>query len=148
VKQQDSRRNAVNSTFRTLRLVIFKLEACMKVVLSGKNLSLSHIMLLRYILVKGEATPMELARELNVTTGNITGLLDKLENEGLVVRNRSAKDRRVINITVTQKTREQFRNTSDAVVNELMKPFQGFSLEEIMQLNSLLNRLNEKIEER
>jgi len=49
-----------------------------------------------------EGQPMrELSRRLMVTNGNITPLVDRLEEEGLVVREPSAKDRRVQHVKLT-----------------------------------------------
>jgi DNA-binding MarR family transcriptional regulator len=39
-------------------------------------------------------TPGELARQTNLTTGAVTGVIDRLERHGLVVREHDAVDRR------------------------------------------------------
>jgi hypothetical protein len=43
-------------------------------------------------------TPSDLARELGVTSGSITRLVDELEGRGLTERRRSGHDRRVIHL--------------------------------------------------
>ena len=49
-----------------------------------------------------EGQPMqELSRRLMVTNGNMTPLVDRLEEEALVVREPSAKDRRVQHVKLT-----------------------------------------------
>jgi DNA-binding MarR family transcriptional regulator len=42
----------------------------------------------------GTMTPGELARQTNLTTGAVTGVIDRLERHGLVVREHDAADRR------------------------------------------------------
>lgn len=46
-------------------------------------------------------TPSELARELGVTSGSVTRLVDELEGRGLIQRRRSDHDRRVIRLSIT-----------------------------------------------
>lgn len=54
-------------------------------------------------------TMSELSRELMVSNGNITGLVDRLEREGQVRRELRAGDRRVQRISLTEAGRERFR---------------------------------------
>ena len=52
----------------------------------------------------GEATTLgSLADELNCSRGNLTGVADRLERDGWLVRERSTEDRRVVNIRLTEK---------------------------------------------
>lgn len=52
----------------------------------------------------GDATTLgSLADELNCSRGNLTGVADRLERDGWLVRERSTEDRRVVNIRLTDK---------------------------------------------
>lgn len=54
--------------------------------------------------MSGEATTLgSLADELNCSRGNLTGVADRLERDGWLVRERSTEDRRVVNIRLTEK---------------------------------------------
>ena len=44
----------------------------------------------------------ELSQRMMVTNGNVTGLVDKLVEQGFVVREASADDRRVMNVRMTK----------------------------------------------
>jgi len=48
-------------------------------------------------------TPSELAERMFVTRGTMTGLLDGLENVGLLARKHHAEDRRMLTVQLTQK---------------------------------------------
>ena len=65
----------------------------------------------------------ELSKRTMVTNGNITGLVERLEIDGLVVRERPADDRRVIVACLTEKGRTTF---------EAMAQAQGTWLEDMM----------------
>ena len=105
-------------------------------------MSFGQMVLLRVLVQKGKASPKELAEALSVTTGNITGLLDKLEAAGLVTRTRSAKDRRVVHIELTAKARQRFRKVQRAAVDMLSEAFEGWTQPQITQLQDLLERLS------
>jgi len=105
-------------------------------------MSFGQMVLLRVLVQRGKATPKELAEALSVTTGNITGLLDKLEAAGLVTRRRSAKDRRVVHIELTAKARQRFRKVQRAAVDMLSEAFEGWTQPQITQLQDLLERLS------
>jgi DNA-binding MarR family transcriptional regulator len=47
--------------------------------------------------------PNEIAKNLNVTRGNMTGLIEGLIKDGFVVRSNSSDDKRVVLIEVTEK---------------------------------------------
>ena len=105
-------------------------------------MSFGQMVLLRVLVQKGKASPKELAEALSVTTGNVTGLLDKLEAAGLVTRTRSAKDRRVVHIELTAKARQRFRKVQRAAVDMLSEAFEGWTQPQITQLQDFLERLS------
>ena len=53
-------------------------------------------------------TMSELSRELMVSNGNVTGVIDRLEKSGFVTRTRAEHDRRVQYIELTAKGRDEF----------------------------------------
>lgn len=50
----------------------------------------------------------ELSGELKVSNGNVTGIVDRLVNDGLIVREPVPGDRRAMMVRLTQKGRETF----------------------------------------
>ncbi len=58
-----------------------------------------------YWLGLGPLTMGDLARHLQITEKTSTGVVDRLERDGWVLRQRSADDRRVVRVSVTRKGR-------------------------------------------
>src|SRR6478752_2617964 len=71
----------------------------------------------------GGFTFVELSRLLLVTSGNLTGIVDRLEDQRLVARQPDAKDRRVIRVALTERGRR---------VTDQMLPAHAADIEEIL----------------
>ena len=51
----------------------------------------------------GDLSLSELSERIRAQNSTVTGIIDRMEREGLVVRARSTEDRRVVNIQLTEK---------------------------------------------
>ncbi len=67
------------------------------------NLTMPQYLLLLAAMYGDATTLGGLAEELNCSRGNLTGVADRLERDGWLVRERSTEDRRVVNIRLTEK---------------------------------------------
>lgn len=66
------------------------------------GMTLHQIMVLGLLADRGRCTMSELKAALEVTTGAVTGLVDRLERQGLVQRAPSEEDRRVTYLSLTE----------------------------------------------
>jgi len=66
----------------------------------------------------------DLSRCMMVTNGNITGIADQLESDGLVERIKVETDRRTCLVRLTAKGRQSFRRMSAAYQDQLSELFQ------------------------
>src|SRR5437868_14336518 len=72
------------------------------------GLTPSQYNILRILRGEGQPLPMlEIADRMVAVVPGITGLIDRLEAVGLVQRERSTADRRVINVAITAKALER-----------------------------------------
>jgi len=87
------------------------------------------------------STVAELARECSLDGGAMTRLLDRMEAKGLVARVRSAQDRRVVNLELTEEGRAT-ASQIPAVLCQVQNAFlQPLDVEEWGQLKGLLRRI-------
>lgn len=89
----------------------------------------------------------ELGKNLDVTKGNITGLIDRMERDGLAKRKDDPKDRRVIRAVITSRGKKVLRDIQPVSEQWGDRLFDGFSAREKKQLNSLLDKLTDQVTE-
>ncbi len=84
----------------------------------------------------GKSEPTKLSEELLIPKQSITSMLDKLEKKGYILRTHSAKDRRKINISLTdcgkkivQTIQEAFIVTEEEILKHLKQD----------EINTMLN---------
>ena len=86
-----------------------------------------------------------LANEVLMTQAGITAAIDRLEEKGLVKRERDREDRRIINVQITEsgvRATEEAMQVYEEMASELMK---DLGIEEKEKLIALLDILQEKI---
>jgi DNA-binding MarR family transcriptional regulator len=85
----------------------------------------------------------DLCKGISYDAGAMTRMLDRLEGKGLIRRNRSPEDRRLVHLELTDEGRAAYprmRELSLAVANRFLR---GFSKAEARQLEGLLGRMLE-----
>ncbi|MFD9486940.1 MarR family winged helix-turn-helix transcriptional regulator [Streptomyces sp. NPDC059991] len=87
-------------------------------------------------------SPRQLSATLMLTTGGMTGRLDKLENAGLLSRNPDPNDRRGLRVTLSDKGREIVDESVTAGLEMQHEVLDGvLDAAEAEQLNALLRKL-------
>lgn len=87
----------------------------------------------------------ELAKKMNVKDSTIGRLIERMERDGLIERERSSMDRRVVYVKLTESGtlyREELMPIGTKFSNDLVK---GLTDEEIMIFDKVLNRMIENI---
>ena len=90
----------------------------------------------------------ELSQRMMVTGGNVTGITDGLEKEGLVVREVDAADRRVFRVKLSAEGQRQFRRMAAEHEQWVIGLFEGMSVKHKNQLVELLGDLKRHIRQR
>lgn len=117
---------------------------------SGFKLTGPRYSLLRLLYLSPEqALPQgEIARGLNVTSANVTQLIDGLERDGLVERVVSAPDRRVTLARLTEAGRQRCEEMVPAMVQLMSDTCAMFSEEEKKELVALLTKFRKELRRR
>jgi DNA-binding MarR family transcriptional regulator len=83
----------------------------------------------------------QLSRQLMVTTGNVTGLTDDLERDGLVKRVPDPSDRRAWRVSLTPKGRRSFQAMAIEHEKWILELFGGLDGRTVHELHETLGRL-------
>lgn len=83
----------------------------------------------------------ELSRRLMVTGGNVTGITDQLEKEGLVTRTEDPSDRRAYTVRLTPLGRTLFDRMAAAHEHWIVELLGGLNLDEKARLHQKLGKL-------
>ncbi len=94
-----------------LRRIIRAIDLHSKKLMQTTGLSGPQLLVLKAVLRHGHAPVGAVAREISVSPGTVTALVDRLEAKGLVLRSRSDEDRRKVKIALTP---QGMRTVSDA----------------------------------
>ena len=87
----------------------------------------------------------ELSARLMVTGGNVTGIVDQLEAEGLVLRAEHPTDRRAFQVRLTAAGRRQFRRMAAVHEAWIVELFDGWTAAQKTQVHGLLATLKQHL---
>jgi DNA-binding MarR family transcriptional regulator len=83
----------------------------------------------------------EIGEKMMVTVSNLTGIVDRLEEKRLVVRERDARDRRVVRVTPTDKGMKVYKNTIPLFEKSISQFFSPLNKPQQKELAALLRKL-------
>lgn len=115
-------------------------KRCHRFLSQRYGLTMPQYMLLLAAMYGDATTLGGLADELNCSRGNLTGVADRLERDGWLVRERSTEDRRVVNIRLTDKGTRVWE-----IKQELAKEMADLSRVWTPEERSFLYRVLEKL---
>lgn len=84
---------------------------------------------------------------LLVSSGNITGIISRLENDGLVTRTRSAGDRRTHLVRLSRNGTKEFERMSSAHEKWVKNMLSGMTRKEMATLDELLTKVKVSLAE-
>jgi DNA-binding MarR family transcriptional regulator len=135
--------NAIGCQLRRLtNLMVPRAEARF----SDKELTFSHWVTLVCLRDGVATTCADISRHMNYDSGATTRLVDQLEKRGLVTRNRSKTDRRVVNLALTAEGKAVTRALTPTSMNFWNEMLDEFSNAEAAMLIDMLTRLLNRLE--
>lgn len=102
---------------RTLKQVMDAVKKNIKCQYKDVNLTGAQGMLVGTLAHHGEMKISDLSQRLNLSNSTISGIVDRLEKQGLVERIRSKEDRRVVHVNITP----EFKKTAEEKFKEVEK---------------------------
>ena len=103
------------------------------------GVSVPELLALENLDQRGGLGPSELARRLQLSTGAVTALVDRLEASGLVVRAAHPSDRRRVVVTRTAKAVEDLEEEAAPLASEVRRLAESLSDEELQAVGKFLD---------
>jgi DNA-binding MarR family transcriptional regulator len=124
---------------RVRSLMLSKLDA----ELQSFGITGMQFAILKNVADEAAGTAADLCRLLHYDTGSMTRLVDRLEEKGLLRRERSKDDRRVVSLRITGAGRTALPRLQDSAAGAIQRMLTGFSAAEVNDLRGLLGRMIE-----
>lgn len=116
---------------------------------ADKRLAPLEMSAAQYIIIANLAGPQEpksaadLCKGISYDAGAMTRMLDRLESKGLIRRSRSAHDRRLMHLELTDEGRAAYPRMREIAMGITNRFLRGFTKAEARQLEGLLTRMLE-----
>ncbi|OPY57400.1 MAG: HTH-type transcriptional regulator MhqR [Pelotomaculum sp. PtaU1.Bin035] len=94
---------------------------------------------------KGSLSMSELAKEMHISKQQLTPLVYKLINNGLVIRKTDEDDRRIVLIEITETGRRKVEEMLPEIKLVLMEKLETLPVAELDELMQMLKRIHEII---
>ena len=111
------------------------------------NLGSTEYSILRYLTEEGNMPMVQMANNIMVTQGWITGLIDSMEKRNLVERTRSKDDRRVIELNITKEGSKVFERAKKVHMEYIANCIKHMDDETVSSMVKLLKDLRSNIED-
>ena len=100
---------------------------------------------LKILEAMGDLSLTELSGRMSARNSTLTGIVDRMERDGLVQRERSQTDRRVVLIRPTEKGREVARSVPVSAMEIFATALGGLEGEDRRELRRILSSLAERV---
>jgi len=94
----------------------------------------------------GPLPPSQIARYIMVKSSTVTGIIDRLEQKGLVTRIRNSPDRRVITIELTEAGRTLVLNAPPPIQHKIVDGLKKLPESEVEQVINSLSKLTHMLD--
>ncbi len=119
----------------------------MDLVQSEHGIPLSHVQVLAMLQDAGTMSVSEISRRLGIAKPNITPLVDRLLEGGLVDRQRDQHDRRVVNIVILPAGSEKLAAIRQTIAGQVQRQVENLSVSEFKELYDALESITRILSE-
>jgi DNA-binding MarR family transcriptional regulator len=138
LKNRPATKSVCDDVLIAIRRIIQSVDLHSKQLVKQFGLTGPQLIVLQEVSQSEEVLASELARAVSLSQPTVTGILDRLEKRGLIVRRRSNRDRRRVPAMITAAGKALLARTPPLMQESFIKQFLGLqSWEQHMILGSL-----------
>jgi DNA-binding MarR family transcriptional regulator len=110
--------------------------------LLGEEMTPNEFYILKLLMHTSPKIVTSISNEMGVSPSHITSVGDRLVQKGLIIRNRSAHDRRVVELSITEKGKKLMKLREKKKLDYMSTKFVELSDDELRQLAVLLEKVS------
>ncbi|MDB4941572.1 MAG: Transcriptional regulator, MarR family [Labilithrix sp.] len=138
-------KNDVNQVLETMIYLSTESRRITKELARRAELTGPQLTVVKLLEQVGELSLSELSERIRAQNSTVTGIIDRMEREGLVVRERSKEDRRVVHIKLTPKGASIARDIPLEPMEIVKGALASLSAQEMRDLVRLLTKLAKRV---
>jgi len=142
----ETRQNLVRDIIYQIRRLMQAGELFTKELNKTYQVSAPQLHCLLALNDNGPLPPSQIARYIMVKSSTVTGIIDRLEQKGLVYRIRNSPDRRVITIQLTEAGKELAQNAPPPIQHKIVDGLKKLPEGEIKQIILSLSKLTHMLD--
>ena len=139
-------RDLVKQIIFQIRRLIQAKELYTKELNKKYQVSASQLNCLLALHENGPLPPSQIARHIMVKSSTVTGIIDRLEQKGLVNRSRTSPDRRVITIELAEPGRTLAENAPPPIQQKVLEGLERLPQSEMEKIVLGLNMLTQMLD--
>jgi DNA-binding MarR family transcriptional regulator len=150
--KQITRDAAISEIMQSLRRIIKSLQDYSQTVSSHFGITGPQLWALKTIYQRGSLSLGELSKGMYLHPSTVSGVVDRLEKKGFVLRDRTEKDRRVVKVCLTPKGKMLVRRAPNPVqgkmiygLRKLKKEKLNLIYESVQELVGIMEAQNLKV---
>ncbi len=111
------------------------------------NCSKNEVLVFWLLFRQKEVNMSDIAEYIHVPLNTATGIIGRMEKNGLIERTRSAEDKRIVLITFSEKGRAQFQKLVDELMSYGVKILGELTASEMKLVESLMAKVKKVLKE-
>jgi len=130
-----------DAIFMSIRRISHAIDRHSKYMTRNSGLSVPQLLVMRAVERNGAVPIQSIAKFIWLSPATVSTIIDRLEQQGYLQRERSTTDRRVVHVVLTQAGEEKLAMTPDLVQTEFAEEFIKLTDWERQMLMSSLDRV-------
>jgi DNA-binding MarR family transcriptional regulator len=131
-------RALAHESAQVLTAAFRSIDSFRRFIAAHQSITMQEVRALSRIAEGEHVTPKALAESLELTTGSVTSLVDKLESAGLVERTPHPQDRRSLQLELTPKGATMMTAVYDAFESQVRQAVEAVPEEQVRAANEYL----------
>lgn len=136
-----TKKKAISEIMQSFRRIFKSIQQYSEEVLKEFGVTGPQLWLLKRICQEEGLSVGELSQAVYLHISTVSGILDRLEEKGFVVRKKKGSDRRVITIHLTDRGREIVASSPEPSQGKLLYGLQKLSHQEVLELYESLQKI-------